>query len=658
MRRTKSGGHSNLYSTQRGRKEEEDGVDSASRGPKKRSASVGREETRSSAAASSSSGFRESSRRENVIDELKQLRQRIQSLEKKVAEQRQTMLQLERSNSAMTEDVSDIVRKVERAYADATRLRSPPRNPCTTQQNPHRHSGNSSSNTRCPSSFRWNSSSRYSPLMVAEEQTNLAPNALPRESDFEPGCTIREEESSTLFPGLSDEITINRILTLLPWSRLYLLSTLNRSWQNAFRSHQVYDARVRSGNTQTLFVLSHPSLVSLLQKSYDYKKLALSLYDSTRNAWHCLPSPTDGVAKTWRLGHFETVFLDGRLYVLGGLFKEKSGEVLHKGDEVHVLDLGACESTWRRCASMSVVRERFGCAAYDGKIFVFGGLEPQVDMYEYDYYLDREIWTNSEVFDPLKNQWSSTESMPLGRICHSVLEFRGELYMYGGSARPKGWSRYEGLEDMKDSDFTDAYDPSADQWRQVENFAKLLPQGALFSFGGQDGTPCVFDVTKDAIFRYDDVPFGYKRTRIQSHHMVSPGWSEGQFVSSCVSVEGELYALLVYRKKYYADEGGIRYRSPEAVLVKRSFDFYDSSTWGMELGSSSPSSSSAHFLSSSKPTSPRPPSFVYLDNLPPSVEDLCPIRRSIVFSDFKLEQEGIFEIVDNMEIIGSHSLHN
>ncbi|KAL2611990.1 hypothetical protein R1flu_023682 [Riccia fluitans] len=445
MRRSKSGWHSNFYSSskefsthQRGRKQEDKGVDSSSsRGPKERSASVGRDETRSAAASSSSSGFRESSRLENVIDELRQLRQRIQSLEKKVADQRHTMLQLERSNSAMTQDVSEIVRKVERAYADATRLRN---YPCTIQQNHHRTSV--STNTRYPSSFCCNSSSRYSPLM-------------PREPDFDStGCTIREEEdSSTLFPGLSVEITINRILTLLPWFRLYLLSTLNRSWQNAFRSRQVYDARVKSGSTQTLIVLSHPSLVSLLQKSYDDNKMALSLYDWTRNTWHNLPSPTDGVAKTWRLRHFEIVFLDRQLYVLGGFFKEKSGEVLHKGDEVHVLDLGACESTWKRCASMSVVRESFGCAAYEGKIFVFGGLESQVNKYDSKYSCEREIWTNSEVFDPLKNEWSSIEPMPLGRIYHSVVDFRGELYMYGGNARPKDWSYYDGSVDMKDSNF-------------------------------------------------------------------------------------------------------------------------------------------------------------------------------------------------------------
>ncbi|KAL2611985.1 hypothetical protein R1flu_023677 [Riccia fluitans] len=279
MRKSKSGWHSNFYSEskefsthQRGRKPENEGVDcGSSRGPKKRSASVGRDETRSAAAASSSSfGFRESSRRENVIDEVRQLRQQIQSLKKKVAQQRQTMLQSERSNSAMAQDVSEIVRKVERAYADATRLRSPPRNyPCTIQQKNHRTSGS----------------------------TNI--------------------------------------------------------------------------------------------------------------------SPTDGVAKTWRLGHFETVFLDGRLYVMGGLFKETSVEVLHKGDEVHVLDLGACESTWKRCASMSVVRESFGYAAYEGRIFVFGGFEPRLDKYEYEYSRDREIWTNSDL-DPLKNEWSSIEPMPLG----------------------------------------------------------------------------------------------------------------------------------------------------------------------------------------------------------------------------------------------------
>ncbi|BBN16275.1 hypothetical protein MPTK1_7g04930 [Marchantia polymorpha subsp. ruderalis] len=648
MRRSKSGGHSNFYSTSkeapsrsRSRKPEE-GADFGSRGPAERDARPKKRSTSTAGDESRSSGFRENARRENVIEELKQLRQRVQSLEKKVTEQRQAMLQLERSNSAITEDVSEVVRRVERAYADATRLRSPPRSPCIISS--HRTSRISASSSCRPSS-------RYSALSAAaaDDHPHSHPAAAEREQQAsasaatatssgiapaarDPNCKS-EADASTLFPGLPDEITINRILTLVPWCKLYLLSTLNRSWQHAFRSRQVHDARARCGAQQALFVLSHPSLVSLLQKSYDFKKLALSLYDAARNAWHFLPSPADGVAKTWRLGHFETVFVDGRLYVLGGLFKEKSGEVLHKGDEVHMLDLGACESTWRRCASMGVVRERFGCAAVDGKVFVFGGLEPHADKYEYEYYRDREIWTNCEVFDPARNEWSSVESMPLGRIGHSVVDFRGELFMYGGNARPKGWSRYEDLEDMKDSDFTDAYNPACDRWRQVENFAKLCPQGALLLLPGQDGQPaCICDVTKDAIFRYDDAPFGYKRTRIQSHKMVSPGWSEEQYVSSCVAVDNELFALLVFRKKYYADEGGILYCSPEAVLMKRSFDLHDASCASEPSGSGSlsPTSSFSASFWTSRSSAPRPPAFVYLDNLPASVEALCPTRSRLV----------------------------
>ncbi|KAL2611984.1 hypothetical protein R1flu_023676 [Riccia fluitans] len=181
---------------------------------------------------------------------------------------------------------------------------------------------------------------------------------------------------------------------------------------------------------------------------------------------------------------------------------------------------------------------------------------------------------------------------------------------------------------MKDSDFTDAYDPSTDQWRQVENFAKLLPQGGLFSGVGQDGMPCIFDVTMDAIYRYDDVPFGYKRTPVQSHRMCSPGWSEGEYVSSCVSMEGKIYALLVYRKMYYPDEvSDVHYRSSEAVLVTRRSDYYRSSRWGVEIGcstSASSSSSSAPFLSIFKP-----PIFVHLKDLPPSIEYLCPTSHLV-----------------------------
>ncbi|CAM6094251.1 unnamed protein product [Calypogeia fissa] len=51
----------------------------------------------------------------------------------------------------------------------------------------------------------------------------------------------------SLLPGLPNDITINHVLTKLPGRYMHLLASLSTCWQQAVRSKDVFDARIRAG---------------------------------------------------------------------------------------------------------------------------------------------------------------------------------------------------------------------------------------------------------------------------------------------------------------------------------------------------------------------------------------------------------------------------
>lgn len=63
-----------------------------------------------------------------------------------------------------------------------------------------------------------------------------------------------EEEEQLLLPGLFDDVTLNYVVPRLHWTAFHILALVSRSWLQAIRSRRVYDARVRSNSTETLFV--------------------------------------------------------------------------------------------------------------------------------------------------------------------------------------------------------------------------------------------------------------------------------------------------------------------------------------------------------------------------------------------------------------------
>ncbi|CAM6104499.1 unnamed protein product [Calypogeia fissa] len=255
---------------------------------------------------------------------------------------------------------------------------------------------------------------------------------------------------AALLPGIPNRITLNHIITKLPWKTLYILPSLSRGWRQAIRSHQVHDARVRSKSAETLIVANYIQTKDVH---------AISLYSMGEKVSYRLPAiPGFGEGYPGRCPRScQSVWLDGKIYVLGGV--DDSGS----SNEVYVLDL-AGQRGWRHCSSMLEPRQKFGCGVMDGKIYVFGGI-----------CLGRPVF-GSEVYNPKVDTWSSIEPMEMVRYDHHVTSLgeKKKFLVQGGKFFDPElideWitgpdkSNNEGLKFSAHADFLDEYSPERDEW--------------------------------------------------------------------------------------------------------------------------------------------------------------------------------------------------
>ncbi|BFI24194.1 hypothetical protein MPTK2_1g09260 [Marchantia polymorpha subsp. ruderalis] len=342
-------------------------------------------------------------------------------------------------------------------------------------------------------------------------------------------------EVDNLFSQLPNEIVIDSILTRLPWKSLYTVSALNRSWQWAFRSCQVYNARVSKGQAHSLIAMTNASPFPNAPKVLR----AISLYDPSQDAWYLLP-PIPGVEEGIPVGG-QCAFLKGKLYVIGG-FTPYSVD-LH-GDEVFSFDLGSYQGGWRRCAKLDFPREGFSCHVKDDKIFVCGGLG-------YDQHMCRK----SYVYHPEQDRWTPISDMLYKRSGQKIVGFGGGFRVYGGrywsdrvdseAAISNSHSISGGLisghqKNAQMESFTEMYDPSTDTWVEVENFAQGRVSGSyVVSASGE-----LYHVYADHIDRYNLGSKSWERFHINLWRVlekveVSPLWP-----CAAAFVDGELYILM------------------------------------------------------------------------------------------------------------------
>ncbi|CAM6102107.1 unnamed protein product [Calypogeia fissa] len=251
------------------------------------------------------------------------------------------------------------------------------------------------------------------------------------------------EEDERLLPELPDEIVLGHVVPKLPWQAFPVLSLVSRRWREANQSRCVYDARVRSHSTETVFVLSHGC-------KYEYREHGMSLYSMTANPWLRLPP----FPKSWgykrsipRFHH--CLSFDGKIYLLGRFPGDGNADD-KQYSEVFMLDL-AGQREWKRCADLPKPRTHFGCGVAEGKIYVIGGSPIQKRP--------RLEFCDCFVYDPRANTWSPIRPMKQAFEVHRVFGVGKELFVMH---RPQAE--------------LEVYHVDKDEWRSLGPWQKSLDE--------------------------------------------------------------------------------------------------------------------------------------------------------------------------------------
>ena len=135
--------------------------------------------------------------------------------------------------------------------------------------------------------------------------------------------------------------------------------------------------------------------------------------------------------------------VDGKIYVIGGYDSD-----LQDVDSVEAYDPQA--DSWQQVASMPQPRRLHKAVAMGGKIYVSGG-----NLDDDDYFTRTVV-----VFDPQANTWTELARMGTGRGDHASAAIGGKLYVFGGYSKDDGHGRIASVE---------AYDPISDTWAYVSD---------------------------------------------------------------------------------------------------------------------------------------------------------------------------------------------
>ena len=186
---------------------------------------------------------------------------------------------------------------------------------------------------------------------------------------------------------------------------------------------------------------------------------------------------------TGRFAHSATVF-DGKIYVFGGL-ENGYGPF---SNSVEVYD--PASDTWTKLANMPTPRCHLSTSLLDGKIYAIGGWSNPTD---------RDGLKTVEVYDPISDSWVKGTDMPLPRLEFHSCVFDDKIYVFGGlDATEKGLNRVE------------VYDPESDTWNTLADMPTgrcahscILKDSLIYVLGGTPGVGPYFDTALNVVEIYN-----------------------------------------------------------------------------------------------------------------------------------------------------------
>ena len=191
----------------------------------------------------------------------------------------------------------------------------------------------------------------------------------------------------------------------------------------------------------------------------------MEMLDPASNEWISKTSmPTDRVLAA-------CAAIDDKIYIIGGL-NGKLPYLDYRGIKtIEVYDTK--NDSWTKLADMPT--NRWGCSAvaFNGKIYVFGGVSfgpPDI------------VYSSVEVYDPLTNTWSTKSNMPTPRYCLSTCLLDTNIFVMGGWYNSSNGPLYDKVE---------VYNPIRDEWKietklpaKLAVLASIVVDGKIYVYGG------------------------------------------------------------------------------------------------------------------------------------------------------------------------------
>ncbi|WP_420642497.1 pectin acetylesterase-family hydrolase [Candidatus Leptofilum sp.] len=151
------------------------------------------------------------------------------------------------------------------------------------------------------------------------------------------------------------------------------------------------------------------------------------------------------------------VVLNGRFYIPGGWGGESVFEAYNPADD-----------SWETLADLPDGRHHFMIAAFDDKIYLFGGSPANA------YAPTDTAW----VYDPTSNEWSAIANLPQPRFAGAAVTVGDAIYIVGGKSNTGATP-------------TLRYDSVSDTWTELaslnqasEHVAAVALDGKIYLFGG------------------------------------------------------------------------------------------------------------------------------------------------------------------------------
>lgn len=183
---------------------------------------------------------------------------------------------------------------------------------------------------------------------------------------------------------------------------------------------------------------------------------SVEVFDPASNSWSA------GPALPVVLSNFGMCAVGNTIYVVGGSTRNQCGS-----SSVYKWDVSSGEG-WRTVAPLQRGRYHCAVAAFQGKVFVFGGRDNQGER------LDAV-----EQFDPEVDRWTAMAPMSAGKSCLCCFVLGERIVVAGGNAESFAVSSVE------------AFDPVANSWTSVSSL-----QSGRYNAGAamvQGESTCLFE---------------------------------------------------------------------------------------------------------------------------------------------------------------------